>query len=641
MIQILIDRRLSVAGTALLCWSAFAAAGAAEPADIDSSLGEVIVVATRAPVSAEKIGNSVTVVSDKALAQSQATVLSDLLATTPGVMVTRNGGPGAPTSVRIRGAEDTHTLVLIDGVQINDPASPSGGFDFGNLLVGDISRIEILRGSQSTVYGSQAIGGVVSVTTREPQGALGGDLQAEGGDFKTALFKAGVGAQFGQASFRVAGSLYRSDGVSAFAGGSETDPFVNATFAGRFSFDFTPDLKLDLRTFYADGKNHYDGFPPPAFVFADEGDYATTRQFVGYAGLNFNLLDGRLANRVAYQNTDTRRLTHLVTGNNDARTGGFDGKNRRVEYQGNIRIADGYDATVGLQHQDETMDSASAPTHASVGQKSAYALLQAEVIKGFTLTLGDRHDDHDTFGTHNTAQAAVAWALASKTVLRASWGQGFKAPTLYQLFSPYNNLALEPEQSNGWDAGIEQRFLDHRGMISATYFVRDTRNQIDFSSCSASLCAGAAHSRSGVYTNIARTRTTGVELQTSWSVLDKLDLSANYTRMEAENRSPGANFGKRLARRPDEAGNAAATYRWLPAFTTTAALRYTSDSFDDVGNTTHLGGYVLIDFRASLTMSNRLELYGRVENLTNRRYQTVYQYGTEGRAGYAGLRLKF
>jgi vitamin B12 transporter len=387
MTQVLINLRLSVAGTVLLCLSAFVA-GAADTAGRDSSLEEVI-VATRAPVSAEKIGNAVTVLSDKAIAQSQATVVSDLLATTPGVMITRNGGPGSPTSVRIRGAEDTHTLVLIDGVQINDPASPSGGFDFGTLLVGDISRIEILRGSQSTVYGSQAIGGVVSVTTREPQGGLGGDFQAEGGDLKTGLLKAGVGAQFGQASFRVAGSLYRSDGVSAFAGGTETDPFVNATFAGRFNFDFTPDLKLDLRAFYADGKDHYDGFPPPAFDFADEGDYATTRQFVGYAGLNFNLLEGRLANRVAYQSTDTRRLTYLVTGSSETRTGRFDGKNSRVEYQGNVKIADGYDATVGLQHQNETMDSDSAPTHASVTQKSAYAQLQAEVVKGLTFTLGD------------------------------------------------------------------------------------------------------------------------------------------------------------------------------------------------------------------------------------------------------------
>src|SRR5512139_2465192 len=171
-----------------LCLATVSAAWSAE-----ESLDEVVVVATRLPVPAAKVGNSVSVLDRREIEASQAVAVSDLLASLPGVGVTRSGGPGALTALRIRGAEADHTLVLIDGVQINDPASTGGGFDFGNLLVGDISRIEVLRGSQSTLYGSQAIGGVVDIVTADGMGAPGGRVQIEYGSMDSTLVKAGFG----------------------------------------------------------------------------------------------------------------------------------------------------------------------------------------------------------------------------------------------------------------------------------------------------------------------------------------------------------------------------------------------------------------------------------------------------------------
>ncbi len=610
---------------------------------------EVVVVANRAPVSLDKIGNSVSVLNEATIKESQASIASDLLVTTPGVAVTRNGGPGSTTAVRIRGAETSQTLVLIDGVQMNDPSSVDGAFDFSTLLVGDISRIEILRGSQSTLYGSQAIGGIINIITTEPVGDLQADVHGELGSYSTRDAGASLGGQFDKASFRMSGSAYHTDGVSSFAGGTETDPFKNATFSGRFGYNFTPDIKLDLRAFYSDSTDHYDGFPPPFFVFADEGDYSTTRQFVGYAGLNFDLFDGRLKNRIAFQSTDTDRDTFLETPTSVTKTGTFDGKNQRYEYQGTWSIIDGYQAVFGFQKEDSKMSSNSDPLRADVSEKSYYAQLQAEVIKGLTLTAGERRDDHDTFGTHDTGQLAAAWALPSDTVLRASWGQGFKAPTLFQLFSEFSNRALKPEESRGWDAGVEQHLLDRRVMVSATYFSRDTKNQIDFVDCpfpvAGSVCALPGHSLFGFYSNVDKTQSRGYELQAELNLTDDLSIAGNYTHMKATDESAGPDHGLRLIRRPDILANASVSYRWPVHLTTTVAARYTGPSFDTDFNTfpaarVVLGGFTLVDFRAAWALNDHVSITGRVENAFDKRYQTVLDFGTLGRAGYVGVDVK-
>ncbi|MET0291474.1 MAG: TonB-dependent receptor [Steroidobacteraceae bacterium] len=641
-------RRALAPGLAVFASLAVAPIAAAEsPAD---SVGEVVVVATRSPVAIEKIGSSVTVIDAEELRESQAVVLSDALVRTPGITLSRNGGPGSVTSVRIRGAEADQTLVLIDGVQLNDPSSTGGGFDFGNLLVGDIERVEILRGPQSTLYGSQAIGGVVNIVTRESTDELTTNLSAEAGSRNSSLLEAGVGGRFDKVTLRLAGARYRTDGVSAFDAGTETDPFTNTTLAGRFGYAFTPSVSLDLRGYFADGKVNYDGFPPPFYIFADEGDYALTRQRVGYAGLNFALLDGRLLNRVAVQSTDTHRGLFLSTPASTIGTGIYDGENRRYEYQGTFLLSPSFQAVFGLQHERSEMSSDSSPASAEVDLKSAYLQLQAEVLRGLTLTAGGRLDDHETFGSNGTGQFAAAWALDSRTILRASWSQGFKAPTLYQLYSDLANPALEPEKSRGWDAGVEQHFLDGRAMLSATWFHRRTTNQISYANCPFPLsgpCALPGHSTFGYYLNTARSRAQGLELQGRIDVTDALSIDANYTQMSSTDQSPGSlTRGQRLLRRPDTSANATVSYRWPARVTTSVAARYSSAGFDenfDVFPSVRvaLSAYTLVDLRAAWQLSDWLTVAGRVENLFDEDYRTVFQYGTLGRTGFVSLEFNF
>lgn len=630
--------------TSLLCLAAAPAWAS------DGSLDEVVVVATRLPVPATKVGNTVEVIDQREIEASQAIVVSDLLASQPGIGVTRSGGPGALTALRIRGAEGDHTLVLIDGVQINDPASTGGGFDFGNLMVGDISRIEVLRGAQSTLYGSQAIGGVINIVTAEGGETAGGSVQAEYGSLDSTLLKAAFGGRAGSASGRLAGSWYRTDGISTFGAGNERDAFRNTSLAGRMGYELGPAARIDVRGYYARSRVETDGYPPPDYVFADAGDYADKRQFVGYAGIELGSPGSSLRHRLAFQATHTDRDEYSGAFGAVSSFGRYRGENERAEYQGSWQVAPGYSAVFGLQHERSRMRNDIDPLSADARLDSAYLQLQAEPVRGLTLTGGYRRDDHDSFGTHGSLQFAAAWQAGPDTVLRASWGQGFKAPTLYQLYSGYGNPGLAPETARSWDAGIEQHWQDGRLRLSAVYFERTTRQLISFLDCpdpGNTLCSAPGHQPFGYYDNTALARANGVELQSVVMISPMLDLSANYTQARSRDRSPGsASFGMQLLRRPKDVANAAVNVHPVAGLTATAALRHVSSSPENDFDVfpparISLRPYTLVDLRIAWQRNEQWQVAGRIENLFDRRYETVHLYGAPGRAAYLSVNRRF
>ena len=625
---------------------------------------EVVVVATRSAELLDKVGASVTVLTLPQIRADQELVISDIIARTPGVSFVRNGGVGGTTSVSIRGADTDQTVVLIDGVQLNDPSSPSGGFDFSSLLTSDISRIEVLRGPQSTLYGSQAMGGVVNIVTADPTKPFEGDAQVEGGSYGTGYAKLGLGGHDGAWTWRVAGSAYATSGISAFDkafGGKEDDGYRNQALTARVAYAFTPDVSLDLRGFYVQSRAKFDGFSTPTFNFGDDAEFGATRQTVLYSGLNFGLFDDRLRNRLAAQYTLIQRDSYDPADAPIAQT--FDGRgtNARIEYQGVYSFAPGWLGTFGAQSERSSIAVAtpafndpaspsyfppgSPPVKSDVTINSAYGQLQAEVIPGLNLTGGLRYDDHSTFGGHTTGQASAAWALnGGATILRASYGRAFKAPSLYQLYSAYGNTTLAPEQSNGWDGGVEQKFWDGRIDLQATAFIRETTDLINFVSCFSTTTPQCSSGRFGYYDNVAKAKAHGVELSGAVHPLAGLDITANYTFTDSEDRSPGsATFGKFLARKPEDLANLGVSYVWPFKLTTGVAIRYAGSSFDNAANTSsgRLKSYTLTDLRASYPLGHGLEVYGRVENLFDKAYETAYQYGSLGRAGYLGVRAAF
>lgn len=622
----------------------------ASAADDEDAVDSVVVTANRIEQPVSRVGDSITVISAQEVRRSQKTAVSDLLAMTPGVVVARNGGLGGTTSVRIRGAETDQTVVLIDGVKLNDPSQASGGFNFANLIATEYAQIEVLRGPQSTLWGSQAIGGVVNIVTPEPDGPLSASISAEGGTHDTAFVRAHAEAGNERFAWRVGGDYLSTDGISALSrdrGGLEQDSYRNVGFNVRGTLHITDNASAEVRSTWSDSRGEFDGFP--AFSLVDTPEYGNTEEWVSYVGVNLSAFDGRFENRVGFAYTDTQREDFDPSSSVPQTFDAF-GRNQRWEYQGTLQFSDQLTGIIGLESERSELSTASpttddpnpTPLHDTVQLDSAYAQVTVTPFAALTVSAGVRYDDHDTFGDQTNARASAAWSITESTIVRSSYGEGFKAPTLFQLYSQYGNLDLDAEEAESWDAGIEQRLLNDKLVLSATYFNRDTTNMIDFVSCFDSDAPRCTAQPDGYYDNVQETQADGVELGLVAQIGERLLFSANYTSMDAENSARGtANFGRALARRPDETANAQISYEWPLGLTTAIAVQHAGRSYDDAANRNVLDGYTLVDFRASYAVSESLEVFGRIENAFDEDYETIRRYGTLGRAFFGGVRQSF
>ncbi len=643
------SRRLALCAGAALLLSAAPAMAAEQLTDPgqDPGVDELVVTATRTPVRLDKVGSSITILTLSDIRRSQVSGTTELLATTPGLTFSRNGAQGKTTSIYIRGAESDQTVVLIDGVKLNDPSSTGGGFNAANLLLGDIARIEVLRGAQSTLWGSQAIGGVINTITRTPTEAFEGSISGEGGSYKTAYLRAGVGGVTEKLLWRAAANYFTTDGVSAYALGKEDDGYRNVAASGRLRYNFTPDVSVDLRSVWSKGHTDIDN------INSDSPQFGETKELVAYAGLNVALFEGRFTNRLAFAYTDTDRVNFNPLQANTRLTFDAAGRNDRVEYQGNLTLAEGYTVTFGAENERSRFRTASpsAAVPAPVARtgkadiNGVYAQISLAPVKGLTLTGGVRRDDHSTFGAHAVGQVSAAWSLNDgATILRTSYGEGFKSPSLYQLYSEYGNTALNPEVAKSWDAGVEQGFFGGRLVGQATYFHRETNDLIIFVSCFGITGDPACASRpsGGYYNNVSKARAKGWELTLTAKPIDSLTIEANYTALAAQDLSPGsATFDRYLARRPKQAANVAVTYEWPFGLTTTVAARRAGSSFNNASNTQRLKPHTLVDLKLSYPISDSIEIYARMENVFEQTYQTILNYGTLGQASYAGIRYRF
>jgi vitamin B12 transporter len=599
----------------------------------EDASGEIVVTATGAPQDRDTAGQAITVIDRATIETRQSVSVAELLATTPGVTFSRSGGPGALTAVRIRGAEDSHTLTLIDGVRINDPTSTGGSFDFGNLLSLVVDHVEILRGANSVPWGSQAIGGIVNISTTAPAKDLSARASAEYG-YKDAVNLAGhVSGTSGPVSASLGGGYFRDDGISAYRFGTERDGYRQYALTGRVGVELGPDAGLDFRAYYADSRREADGFPPPLFNFADTADYATTKELVAYAGAHFSLLDGALNNRLAFTLTNVDR--DFFDAPAQAANTVFRGAVQRIEYRGDARLFDDIRAVFGAEHEFSRMKDGF--TRNSTTADSGFAQLVLTPVRQLTVTGGVRVDDYRTYGTKTTFAANAAWRPTGSTTVRASYAEGFRAPSLYQLFGPFGNETLNPETAKNYEVGVEQRLVGGRMTIGATLFERDMLNQIDFAFCTIAtgICSDG---RFGYYENLGQTRTRGVEVSINLRPTGRLTMDANYTYVDAEDRQTG----QPLLRRPDNSVNMSIDWEAIrDVLRVGATAQSVAGSYDFIGfSRGKLEGYTVASIRASVAINAHLELYGRVENLFDEEYEMVSGYGTVGRAAFIGVRAK-
>ncbi|MBC2663942.1 TonB-dependent receptor [Novosphingobium flavum] len=573
---------------------------------------EITVVGSGVRQPLDTTGQAISVLGRGELDTIQSPDLTRALERLPGVTVTRNGGLGAFSGLRIRGADSEQTLVLVDGARVADVSSPGSGFDFGTLLASNVERVELLRGANSLVWGSDAIGGVVAVTTRQPEGV---QASAEYGAYDSVNAALAAGIKTGGLSLSANGGYARSDGFSQLASDTEADGFKQWQGGLRARVEITPNLSAFADARYARSKVGLD------FTFAN--DYVqTTRQLSGRTGLAYasDVLDLT----AAYSIADTHRDYDSVTYGGY----GYIGRDEQIDVDGRWRFAPAFALVFGGTHQHDRYEG-TYDARKSVNQDSAHALL--DYTSGpVNLAAGLRLDHHPLYGDVWTTGANGSVALGSGWRARGSWGEGFKAPTLYQLYGFAGNLALRPERSQSLDAGIEHGNRAGPLHFAATVFRRDSRDLIDYDA--------SANGGWGGYFNVNRARATGFELEGDVRPVAAFQIHAAYSYVESVNRVTG----KDLARRPRHALTLAADWTTpLAGLAIGGDIRLVGDSFDNAANTVRLDGYAVAGLRASLPVGEHFELYGRVDNVTDAKYQTVAGYNTPGRSAYIGARTRF
>lgn len=606
---------------ALTCGAACAvnpvASAFAQP-DAAIARDELIVSATRTPNRLDEVGSSVTVILAEEIAARQYAFTADVLRDAPGVTIARNGAFGGVASARIRGASSGQTLVVIDGIVVNDPAAPQGGFNFANLDVVDIDRIEILRGPQSILYGADAIGGVISITTKTGQSSTQAFI--EGGSFSTVRGGASLSAGGDDAYGRITISGITTDGVSRAAVGTEDDGFRSIAGSFKGGLSLNENWRTEITARYGDARAEIDGFPPPTFTLGDtqETEDTTDYAIAGRLLQDYANFDGALT--VSYNNIERRNL------DGDFETFTADGDRVSADYLGAIELSDAFRFIGGGEIERTSVIVSGVDESADNG--AVFGMIELSPTPNLTLSAGGRRDEFSNFDGATTARVAAAWAAPGDIVLRGSWGQGFRAPTLFELnfdqFGTVPNPDLQPERANGFDVGIEKQFVtagDHDISLRATFFHTRVDDQIAFD------FAGSG------FFNIAETRLRGLELESAWRPSDWFSAQLNYNLIDAIDRQTGL----QLLRQPKHSGTAIISISPMENLSLSTTVTVNGEENDTPAPN---DSFVRVDFRASYAISDRLELYGRVENATDTDYQDVSGFGEPGIASFGGVRVR-
>ncbi|UDF02819.1 TonB-dependent siderophore receptor [Asticcacaulis sp. AND118] len=606
----------------LLCGVAFAAL-LTSPAFAEDAPQEVIVTLTREPVALSKVGQSVTTFDADAIARSQDVYLKDLIARSPSVSIAQTGGPGQVGTARFRGAESDRSLFLLDGVKLGDASQIGGGFNLGLLALNDAERVEILRGPLSTLWGSQAIGGVVSVTTRKPVAPFETQVSVEGLD-EYAIARAGIGGKAGNLSWRIAGSYTDDDGVSSLRGGAENDGFTQKHLNAYIHYALSATSGLSARLATTRSDYDFDGYNA-SFQLADTRDTGFQDETLASLGYSNQVFDGRLKQTFTLSRTQTERSTSDLA---NATAYPFEGRQVSFDYTGALALTEASKLVFGASSERST--AIASGLDKSVTLNGLFAQLRQDFTGGLTVNASVRYDDHSVFGDNTIGQIAAAYALNDAVVFHASLGQGFKAPSLYQLYDGWSgNLKLKPEEATNLDFGV-----DYYGANDSRYgvsvFGRKTENQIDYDMSTFT------------YGNIAETKAYGIELEGETRLTDTVRLSGNYSHIIArDDAKSSATYKNDLGRAPKHLANASLDWQATETVSLGASVRYAGKSFENIYNSRVLDAYTLLDLRANYALNETVALYGRVENATDEDYETAANYASVGRRLWLGVRARY
>jgi vitamin B12 transporter len=635
-------RRLSVLAVLASVSVVFACVdgrSAAASAAFEDTPDTIVVTATRIPTPEVQVASSISVITADDIADQQLQTLPDVLRQVPGLNVVQSGGPGGQTSVFMRGTNSNHTKVLVDGIDVSDPSSPDGTFDFGPFLTQDIEKVEVLRGPQSGLYGSDAIGGVISVITKSGSGPAQFNAVAEAGSFDTFNQAAGVSGSAG--GFHYAGNIEHAHSgetpvtpLDLLAPGERRidDYDDNLTGSTKLGFDVTEHFDLGLVARYTDSHLRLTGENENNFPidFPDSAQSENdTRQYYTRATGHLVSFDGGLEQTLGIAFSDIKSYETSP----DLPESDFFGERVKFDWQGNIRLGTDEKLVLGAEHQRDEM---TVPISASTTIDSGYAELQSSFSDALFDTVSVRYDDNDRFGGKVTYRFAPAFVIQETgTKFKASVGTGFKAPTLSQLFQSFPdfdffaNPNLKPESSLGYDFGFEQAVLNDTVRFGATLYRNDIKNLI------------ADNETFTTDVNVGRAVTEGAESFVSYQPSQALSFRLDYTYTQATDEI----LHQELLRRPKHKGSLNMAWRATGRLSLNATLQSVGSWID--GNRDFSDprltapGYTTMDVAAAYSLTANWSLTGRITNLFDRHYENPVGFLQPSLGAFAGIRAKF
>jgi len=618
-----------------------------------TKLDTMVVTATRTPTNINQLGSSVTVISAAEIELRQFQTLTDALQDVPGMHIVQAGLKGSQTSVFMRGTKSEHTMVLIDGIEMNDPSSPTASFDFANFLLEDIESIEIVRGSQSVLYGSDAIGGVIHIRTRTGDGKTKIRGKVEVGMNSTHHETLSLSGSNSNVSYSASMGLLRTDGESITperyltAGGiSDDDGYDNKVFSTKLGWQALNNIEVNFSARYIESQSDIDGFTSEDIDRTNDSEQL-------FLGLNFIGLffDEQWKSTFSIARTDIERK------NKDGRRNVtetledtlFEGIKNKFSLQNDLLFFNNQTLTIGLEYEDEKVNTdgftsfgdtglghyiITQNTHSDRQTKSAYIQDQIRFNDKFITTLGIRYDEPDDFSAETSYRATTSYQLSDLTRVHAAYGTGFRAPSIYELHGhqPNNygaytgNPSLKPETSQGWEMGLEQSLWNNKINANLTYYKSNIED----------LMTIKYSGGNSTTINIDEVDIHGVESSLNIQAFDNLGINFNYTYTSVEDKDT---TDTELVRRPKHKASASLSFYPTDKMTITTSLQYTGSRLDieAFGNTVKVGGYSIINVATNYQVTPQTRVFARVDNLGNKKYEPALNFQALGLAGYVGI----
>lgn len=601
------------------------------------NLGNVIVSATKTETYQAEIGSSTTVITAEDIKKSQKRTVQDVLRDVPGVTVMQTSAFGGTTSVYLRSAKPGQTLVIVDGVEVNDPMSTDRSFDFAHLTTDNIERIEIVRGPQSTLYGSDAMSGVISIITKKGEGKLAPSGYFEGGSFSTFRENLGLSGSVDKFNYSLSASHLDSDGINKASNGFENDGYRDTVVSSKLGYKLFENSELSLVTRFTDAKTSiddgaYDDDPNNTAWWRDFSSKVAFDQSINFwwsHNLSFAYHDVRRKYRDEKDDTDkTEDLQSWYKGDNKA-----------IEWQHNFSPVTWSVLTGGFEYEQErgssyyrSKTSITKVDRKSIDNTAFYLQNQVKLWDKLFITPGLRVDDHELFGAQTTYKISTAYLIPQTgTRLKGNWGTGFKAPSLYQLYSNYGDPNLKPDESKSYDFGFEQSFFKDKLSFDLTYFHNDFRNMVDWDSLTSK------------YKNVGRAMTKGFEFGTKFLSFENLTIGAGFTYTDTEDKDTGIE----LLRRPKRQANLSVDWKFIEKANFNLGVTYVGSRkdavFDASSNKVIITDkpYTTVRLALSYDITKNFQVFGRVENMFDKKYQDVHGYAMPERAFYGGIKASF